>query len=545
PNLIPNPYGYLEYGLASPVVDPSKLASLAQERGELFDQFKCMIADTSNDRARTAWFFETIDHSTFVCYKHSKLLLGTSRDAKVYLGGYLAGQHASDDRDVVRQRFAQHAQPVAIKQFFEPDTLIEISGIPTSAANLAGTIKHLARFEVGGVEQYSVQELGLVSLDKIFADVSFEERLKTARGVCLAVRELHEYSGGPIVHRDIRLSNILLLGNGCFKMGDSNISRTLSDPKHALGIMSYQPFEVQVAVQRQLEERQTAKLVASASDPFELDIGSHIPATTSGDIFMLGLVIYKLVTKLDAMTTSDIVGKKATDLSVVIGLFAGGEMLAHLLSCMLSHEAARRPTIDQVLGHPFFKSWNENEVYVHSLFTELHNINGVPYTENFKVLEIVLRPLEQQANWPACLQNLPPELRSRIEYVKDVPPVLLPDGSGNKAHPLPNLHGGLQFLCQFFVQFTDEQILPFVLSELRAALQDQEAAGEFVYTHPSLCWLLPKLWETKVYYLQHLQQEQQVWERDWALLQRRNEQVRSRLSGKERKIKSLLGTTTT
>ncbi|RYG64810.1 protein kinase family protein, partial [archaeon] len=550
--LVPPPYGFLEHGLASPVVEFAKLLGHSQERRYLFEQLKGMIADTSSDRARTAWFFETIEDSTFVIYKHSKLLLNTSSDAKVYLGGCLMGEYASHERDMIRSYFAYYAQPVAIKQYFEKESKIEINPFHMLPRGTDGIINYMASFDVGGVEMYTVQELGLVSVDKMLPELSLEEQLKMVRGACLSIRELHKRPGGPIVHRDIRTPNFLLSDTGCIKVCDFGISRILPDvlPLRSQGgvmsltSLSYQPYEVQVAAQRVAEEREQSAMSLLSSNDFSFydqEFSSNVPVTTSGDIFMLGLVLYKLVNKVDAMSNSDIVNKRAPDLSMIIRLFAGGEMLAHLLSSMLSHEAAKRPSIDQVLEHPFFKSWNENALYVQGLYRELHDAEGVRYTENFKVLEMVLQPLEQQANWKTCLQNLPAHLRSRIVGNKDIPPVLLPEGAGSKPHPLPNLHEALQYLLYFFVHFRDHKIFPYMYSELRTVLREHEAAGEFVYAHPSLSWVLPKFWETKLFYMQHLQNEQQVWEKEWAMMQRKNEEVRSSLRMKERKVKSLLG----
>eukprot|EP01031_Cornospumella_fuschlensis_P025841 gene25841-31209_t len=233
-DLIPAPHGHLEHGLASPVINPVRLMMLSQERYMLFEQLKMAVADVSSDKSKTAWFFETTEQGSFVCYKHSRFLLGSGSEAKVYLGGFLEGLHGSDERDVIRQHFTLFARPVAVKQYHTKESQLDPSTVRILPRGMDGILTYLASFEAHD-ELYTVQELGLVSLsDRVISEATFDERLTMIRGACLAIRELHRRSGGAIVHRDIRMGNFMLTDNGRIKTCDFGISRVLPDAKKTL-----------------------------------------------------------------------------------------------------------------------------------------------------------------------------------------------------------------------------------------------------------------------------------------------------------------------
>ncbi|RYY86960.1 protein kinase family protein [archaeon] len=469
------------------------------------------------------------------------------------MGGYIASEHASlvrSDRDMIRIHFDAYAKPVAIKHYFEREDHINTtsSALSSTLPQSLDYIAHsLGSFDVGGVELYGVQEMGIASLDKALTQASLAEQLKMIRGVCLAVQGLHNNADGAILHGDICLSNFILIDNGCIKICDKSTSCTLpAASAHQTSLLlqsqaslSHQPYELQIQAQRVVDKQEKVGKIGGDSAIPDVQFA---PISTSTDIFMLGLTIYKIVTALDAMTSSDILHRRTPNLSAVIKRFAGGEMLAHLVSTMLSHDATKRPPINDVLDHPFFRSWKENASCIQGLYHELHGADGVQYTESVRVLEVILQPLEQQVNWKLFLRNLPAAVIKSIGVSNDPPLVRLPDGVGTKPHPLPNLHGAIQFLHNFFVHFEDHNTLSKIFPDLRAKLLNKhEAAGEFVYAHSSLSWVLPKLWETKVYYLQHLHHEEQVWAKEWATMQKKNEEVRIALEMREKKIESLLG----
>eukprot|EP01031_Cornospumella_fuschlensis_P033393 gene33393-40398_t len=542
PALTPAPYGHLENGLASSVVHPERLAELTRQQRQRFEELKVRIADVSSDSARNAWWYRSTEEGTFVLYKHSSFLLGEGSEAKVYLGGYLESDYASADRDVVRQNFSQHARGVAVKQYFTKESKIEINNFRMLPRNANGIINYLASFEMHD-DLYTVQELGLVSLsDRVAAEVTFQERLCMLRGACLAVRELHRRSGGPIVHRDIRLPNFLLSEAGRIKICDFGISRILADSKKTiktkggtLAYLSFQPHEVQMAITEMLRKREQRAKQIKGADWEEQD--GYIPISPSSDIFMLGLVLFRLVMQKDAMTNDDICEERKADLTELSDMFSGGPLLAHLLEFMLSHSASRRPTIDQVLEHPFFRSWSENHMLVQGLYKELHDTDGLRYSENFRLLESMLLPLEQQVNWERFLAGLPPNLAAKIVNSKTTP--ILKDVDGNRPHTLPHLHGAIQWLRHFFTHFADTRSLVFFHHELRAGVKEGEALGEFVYAHASLSWILPGLWGMRLHFLQQLKKKEDDWDQRWFELQRENEEMRSKFSEQERKMKSL------
>eukprot|EP01031_Cornospumella_fuschlensis_P027095 gene27095-32738_t len=549
--LFPEPYGYLEEDLASPVVDQASLAAKVRERAELFEQLKFRVTDSSDPRTMLCLSFRQLDEGTFVLYKHTMFLLGKGSEASVYLGGYLAGEYASDDLEVVKRNFSAHAQPVAIKHYNSYDNKIEINTFRRLPRGVDGIINYLASYDVGEVELYTVQELGLVSLDKVVRTAPLQDRLKMIRGASLAVRELHRRTGGPIVHRDIRLPNFLLTETGCIKICDFGISRILGDTKRtvrtqgrSMAFLNYQPHEVQVVVAQMIENmEEEAKVLDGDDENSEQKSENHffVPVSTSADIFMLGLVLYKLATKVEAFSNKDILNHKGPNFGMFHDLFPGGPLLAHLLSCMLSHDPAARPTIEQVLDHPFFKSWNENKSIVDVLYRELHDQNGVRVGENFLLLESMLRTLEasmQEIDWAARRQILPVSVQTHILNSARTPHLLYADGRV-LPHSLPNIHGAVQWLRHFYTHFHDTRTLVWVYHDLLATVKEGAALGEFVYVHPTLAWILPGLWEMRMKYHQELKAEKDDLDRKWEELQRQNDEKNRELRLKDRKVRAL------
>eukprot|EP01031_Cornospumella_fuschlensis_P025333 gene25333-30590_t len=528
--LFPEPYGYLEGDLASPVVDQASLAVKVRERAELFEQLKFRVSDSSDPRTMLCLSFRQLDEGTFVLYKHTMFLLGKGSEASVYLGGYLAGEYASDDLEAVKRNFSAHAQPVAIKHYNSYDNKIEINTFRRLPRGVDGIINYLASYDVGEVELYTVQELGLVSLDKVVRTASLQDRLKMIRGACLAVRELHRRTGGPIVHRDIRLPNFLLTETGCIKICDFGISRILA-------------ARVLVVVEQMIEKMEEEAKMFDGDEESEQKSENpfFVPVSTSADIFMLGLVLYKLATKVEAFSNKDILNKKEPNLGMFDDLFPGGPMLAHVLSCMLSHDPAARPTIEQVLDHPFFKSWNENKSVVDVLYRVLHDQKGVRVGKSFLLLESMLRTLEasmQEFDWAARRQNLPASMQSRIQNSTRTPHLLYADGRV-LPHSLPNIHGAVQWLRHFCTHFQDTRTLVWIYRDLLATVKEGAALGEFVYVHPTLAWILPGLWEMRMKYHQELKAEKDDLDRKWEELQRQNDEKNRELRLKDRKVRAL------
>ncbi|KAJ1420240.1 hypothetical protein B484DRAFT_421450 [Ochromonadaceae sp. CCMP2298] len=107
-----------------------------------------------------------------------------------------------------------------------------------------------------------------------------------------------------------------------------------------------QPYEVQVKFKT--EDR---------------DEKNKIPVSHAGDVFMLGLVLGFIFTGFDPFSDDDeIFKKKEPDLG---SLASEQPWLHHLLKCMTSHDCETRPSIDLVLRHPYFASFEQNEDNLH------------------------------------------------------------------------------------------------------------------------------------------------------------------------------------
>ena len=235
------------------------------------------------------------------------------------------------------------------------------------------------------------------------------------------------------------------------------------------------------------------------------------PVSAEGDIFMLGLFIYRVITGRDALQNYEIERRVKPDLSAVENYCVAGKFLAHLLSFMLSHDKRERPRIEDVLYHPFFRSWEENRTSVDTLYNILHNAGVPSYNDEFEFAVTILRQWEKGCNWSLCLDRIPPTLRDGdygITGSRKPPSALKPDGTLSE-HPLPNLDLCIQWIRHFYHHIAQR---PF--SACKDALEDstrevQHGKGSilgFLYRHESVYWFLPGLWEVRVKCLRLVEQ---------------------------------------
>ena len=384
-----------------------KLRSFQERHDAMFIQ----LIDTVENGTFTVQIRE---EDIFVFKRDACFQLGFGSEAKVYLGGHIEVQNPADrDMESIKRNFRTTAKRVAIKKYFNMGgSKLEIATFRKISHNSDGIVNYIDHFCLDD-EMYAVQELGLTTIHALERTLSFEEKMRVVRAACLALRELHLRSSGAIVHRDFRAPNVLITSNGTLKICDFGISRVLSTDdfgsyairETAAKMLNCQPYEVQDAVDK----------ILNAGGFGEDESLPTIPITVKGDIFMLGLFIFRLVTGRDALSNRQIADRiLLTNLDEIESCCVAGRLLSHLLKSMLSHDRAQRPTIDDVLNHLFFRSWEENKATVGTLYRDLHN-NGQPTRNiNFQLIADILIPLEKTVNWNACLERMPPNLKANI-----------------------------------------------------------------------------------------------------------------------------------
>lgn len=213
---------------------------------------------------------------------------------------------------------------------------------------------------------------------------------------------------------------------------------------------------------------------------------------------------------------------------------------------MLSHDKESRPTISDVLYHPFFRSWEENFNVIDGLYRVLHNGNGTPVRNgNFELAQSILLPLEAETDGPARLAELPSTLQARIRTSRDVPQLLNQDGTLYGNHPMPNLHACVQWVRHFLVHFRDHPTFTHIHAELQqhslveGDSSSQEAVGNFLYRCSAVWWLLPSLWQAHVAYLRNLDAQRAQLTRAWEAATETYEAGKEEVKSMERKSKTL------
>jgi serine/threonine protein kinase len=419
--------------------------------------------------------------------------LGQGYEAIVYMGLY--ADPANPDKESVL---------VAIKQSHpgsSPFNSQESQLYQDHLKRRSGIAQYHTNFDLTsqlGTSRVLVQDIGLLSLEdlrKRKVKMTAEQKFKLSKAMCMIVENLHTY----VVHRDLRLENVLLMRDGSVCITDFGLARTAeakgrahNNTKQTQTIM--QPFEVQTVYD-------------DDDDDSEQDEMRSIPITRSGDVFMLGLMLaYIHQGKLPFKKNSDQIQKK-NEPSLDVSLETEQPWLFHLIRSMLNHDMKQRPEMKYVLKHPYFLGhMKNNELLLSYALTVCGDTGDEKPRDNptFRALETVLSPLElelksQQKKWHEKYEGLfkkhkVPFASKRLEFntVED---------AVAREYPLPELAQLLKFLRNTLSHAGPES--KNILRRSKREVTGDETSfyatfGDFFTTHPAVAWLLPAVWMVTV-----------------------------------------------
>ena len=191
---------------------------------------------------------------------------------------------------------------------------------------------------------YLVMELMEGNLfDKVAQGITESNAAYIAREIVLGLMELHEQG---VIHRDIKLENILYKNT------------TLEDQHHLKVVIA--DLGVSVEERNKPTDPMYTQLYGApeiiAIDPYNNpDILETAPYDHKVDIWSFGVLVYLMLSKLQA------------PFSFVTGALSGEVEFPDAIWCHISDEAkdlichilqpdpAKRPTLDEILLHPWFK----------------------------------------------------------------------------------------------------------------------------------------------------------------------------------------------
>lgn len=414
--------------------------------------------------------------------------LGNGFEARVYMG--LLTRPGSEQKSIVAVKQSHSDQNIFNSR--EMELFEGLRDTPGLVSYHGGFVKHW------GPVKFNVllQEVGLVSLDnlRLCRDVvSYADRYRVSKALCMAVRVLHSTHG--IVHRDLRKENVLIMRDGKLRLTDFGLARKLRDDRTSMNtrnrLTTMQPYEVQQKF---------------ADDPDGL---MNLRVTQAGDIFMLGIVLAFIFNDRPAFASdAAILSRSKPDLG---DLEATNYWLYHLLSSMLSHCEDTRPNIDAVLRHPIFSSRSQcfDELLIGRIERVIVADRNPQDSAAFRNLEQMLAPIE------VMMQSVP-----RGERWFEQLPAALFEGDGRlpnmesfrfqsaeggpdaRAYPIPHVAQLVRWLRNVLTHFSSNPSMCHWLRRAKSHRSDgtegddaYDTPGDFFFRHPAVNWFLPRVWE--------------------------------------------------
>ena len=118
--------------------------------------------------------------------------------------------------------------------------------------------------------------------------------LRIFADICVAVSACHYRRPQPILHRDIKLENILIDSHHNYVLCDFG-SAVLLPPSATNNHQQYQLDQLTTNVIQQIEEEIQRYTTLSYRAPEMIDLYSRLPLTLKIDIWAMGCLLYKLM----------------------------------------------------------------------------------------------------------------------------------------------------------------------------------------------------------------------------------------------------------
>lgn len=171
------------------------------------------------------------------------------------------------------------------------------------------------------------------------APLSLNQVLRIFYQTCNAVQHMHNQNP-PIIHRDLKIENLLLSSKGTIKLCDFGSSTT----------KSYQPDNYWTAIQRSLVEDEMCKNTTPMYRPPEvLDTYNNYPINEAMDIWALGCVLFLLCFREHPFPDSSKLRILNANYNIPAAASPQNDILHDLIRGMLQVNPCSRPTIHDVV----------------------------------------------------------------------------------------------------------------------------------------------------------------------------------------------------
>lgn len=258
-------------------------------------------------------------------------------------GFVFAAQDLSTNREYALKRMFAADEEASKSILQEVNVLKKLTGHPNVIDFIAAAAIEKGQSSHGKSEYLLLTELcpggPLVDvLQQRTSALSLNQVLQIFYQTCNAVRHMHSQSP-PIIHRDLKIENLLLSAKGTIKLCDFGSSTT----------KSYQPDSYWTAIQRSLIEDEMCKNTTPMYRPPEvLDTYNNYPINEAMDIWALGCVLFLLCFREHPFPDSSKLRILNANYSIPPGN-TSFEILHDLIRGMLQVNPTSRPTIVDVV----------------------------------------------------------------------------------------------------------------------------------------------------------------------------------------------------
>jgi serine/threonine protein kinase len=362
-----------------------------------------------------------------------------------------------------------------------------------------------------------IEELALCSLEEILGStemtLTFLQKFPILRVLCLSVQYLHTRN---ITHGNIHTKNVMIMPNGQLKLADIGwLPVTATTASINQCTLTYQPSDIQQIAywfNRAAEDR-----------PFPDELQhlhslSVLPFSMAGDVFMTGELLTIIMTSTPPYPTPKSIHAKESPVLDKSFLFEY-PWLHHLVTHMLSHEPNSRPSINNVVAHPFFHSivdliWGKIAI-MKRVICDYYPADGEYYRFEERYLRRIEEEVATQPEVERWYSLLPRNFFTldRVEF-KDYARSNLSSAYPERTEPvqaLPYVAQFLHFMLSLFqshlengpkfydiVRKSKTKAYEIVYTTPSQTKLKYNSPLEFFVYHPASTWFLARMWELDV-----------------------------------------------